>query len=163
MQTLDIPAYRVLRLENLNDAPCSSGASPGDDPTEAEGFLENFITDPSRHMIVIDHPHIENALASCASLQRYPGLKASHRALIGGVYTTPTLRRQGFARALLDYMIDLAKQWAGLRYLALSVSADSAGAIALYESLGFVQWGTEPDVIHIDGRDYDEVYLTLKL
>lgn len=114
-------------------------------------------------MIVIDHPHNENMLASSASLQRYPGVKASHRALIGGVYTTPALRRQGFARALLDYTIDLATQWDGLRYLALSVSADSAGAIALYESLGFVQWGIEPNVIHIDGRDYDEVYLTLKI
>lgn len=159
----DIPAFRALRLENLTNAPWSSGATPGNDPTEAPGYLENLIASPDQHLIITDHPDDPARLAAAAGLQRYPSAKTAHRAMIWGVYTTPPLRRQGHARRIMQHAIGLARQWDGLRYLALSVSADSAGAIALYESLGFRQWGTEPAVVHIEGKDYDETYMALKL
>lgn len=159
----DIPAYRTLRAENLTDAPWSSGATPGNDPTESPGYLEKIIAANDQHLIVIDHPNNSAQLASAAGLLRYPGQKTSHRAMIWGVYTTPPLRHQGFARQVMQHAIETAKQWDGLRYIALSVSASSDGAIALYESLGFKQWGTEPEVVHIDGKDYDETYMALKL
>ena len=163
LQLDDIPAYRRLRAENLTDAPWSSGSSPGDDPTESLGYLEKIIAANDQHLIIIDHPINSAQLAAAAGLLRYPGHKTSHRAMIWGVYTTPSLRRQGFARQVMQHAIATAKQWDGLRYIALSVSARSDGAIALYESLGFKQWGTEPDVVHHNGKDYDETYMALKL
>jgi len=163
LQLDDIPAYRTLRAENLIDAPWSSGATHGNDPTESSGYLEKIIAANDQHLFVLDHPTNADQLASAAGLLRYPSEKTSHRAMIWGVYTTPPLRQRGYARQVLQHAIESAKQWEGLRYIALSVSASSESAIALYESLGFKQWGTEPDVVHIDGKDYDELYMALKL
>jgi ribosomal protein S18 acetylase RimI-like enzyme len=44
-----------------------------------------------------------------------------------------------------------ARTWQGVESVALSVSANGTAAKALYESLGFVTWGTEPDSLRIDG------------
>ena len=145
------------------NAPWSSAASSGDDPTEADGFLEKLIDSDDQHLIVLDHPDDPTRLAAAAGLQRYPSTKTNHRAMIWGVYTTASMRRRGYAREVMRFAIDTARQWEGLRFLALSVSAESAGPIALYQSLGFEPWGTEPAVVHINGRDYDEIYMALRL
>lgn len=163
LQPADIPAFRVLRLENLVEAPYASGSTPGNDPTEADGYLERLIESPDQRLIVLDHPDDPTQICAAAGLQRYPSTKTAHRAMIWGVYTTPSMRRRGYARQVLEYTIQAARQWHGLRYLALSVSSTSSGAIALYESLGFVPWGTEPAVLHFDGVDYDETYMALEL
>lgn len=163
LQPADIPAYRALRLESLTDAPWASGATPGDDPVETPGYLDSIIEAPDQHIIILDHPDCPGQLAAAAGLRRYPSKKTNHRAMIWGVYTTPAMRRQGLARQVMQHTIDTAKEWDGLRYIALTVAATSAGPIALYESLGFTQWGTEPGVICIDGTDHDETSMVLKL
>lgn len=53
-------------------------------------------------------------------------------------------RRRGVARALiLELVCQLARQ--GSRSLTLEVRASNQGAIALYQSLGFVQTGRRPN------------------
>lgn len=53
----------------------------------------------------------------------------------------PAARRCGVARALLGDLIARARA-AGVRRLLLEVAADNAGALALYEGLGFRRQGT---------------------
>jgi hypothetical protein len=35
--------------------------------------------------------------------------------------------------------------------------------MGLYASLGFVAWGREPAALRIDGVDYDEIHMALRL
>jgi L-amino acid N-acyltransferase YncA len=43
------------------------------------------------------------------------------------------------------------------------VSENAPEAQRLYESLGFQQWGREPEATQHEGRRYDEIHMTLKL
>ena len=54
-------------------------------------------------------------------------------------------------------MIERARDLAGLEHVLLSVTSENAAALALYRSLGFEAWGTEPAAMKVDGVDYDEI------
>ena len=56
-------------------------------------------------------------------------------AMIGGVYTRDDLRRRGYARSCLSYMIN--KLFHRFKYVGLLVEEDNYKAINLYKSLGF--------------------------
>ncbi|MDQ3035675.1 MAG: GNAT family N-acetyltransferase, partial [Myxococcota bacterium] len=67
-------------------------------------------------------------------------------------------------RALVAAVVAHARETAELDTLSLSVDARSAAAIALYESLGFVAWGTDPDSFRTaDGSSVDETHMSLQL
>jgi ribosomal-protein-alanine N-acetyltransferase len=53
----------------------------------------------------------------------------------------PASRRQGVGRALLADLIQRARL-TGVQRLALEVAADNEAALALYQSFGFVRYGT---------------------
>jgi len=43
-----------------------------------------------------------------------------------------------------------------------AVTAGNAAAVALYEHLGFVRYGTEPHALRVNGRDFDEHLMVLR-
>ncbi|MGN0980605.1 MAG: ribosomal protein S18-alanine N-acetyltransferase [Candidatus Avoscillospira sp.] len=63
---------------------------------------------------------------------------------IMNVAVAPEYRRRGIARQLLDRLRDLLAAQ-GVRSLTLEVRASNGPAIALYESLGYVQVGRRPN------------------
>ena len=63
---------------------------------------------------------------------------------IMNVAVAPEYRRRGIARQLLDRLQDLLAAQ-GIRSLTLEVRASNGPAIALYESLGYVQVGRRPN------------------
>ena len=63
---------------------------------------------------------------------------------IMNVAVAPEYRRRGIARQLLDRLRDLLAAQ-GIRSLTLEVRASNEPAIALYESLGYVQVGRRPN------------------
>ena len=65
--------------------------------------------------------------------------------------------------ALMEAAIALARTWGGVEMINIAVSANSPGALRLYESLGFVQWGREPRVTRVGGSTYDEIHLAMDL
>ena len=64
----------------------------------------------------------------------------------------------GIGRALTEACIDCAKA-AGYRQLELDVLADNANALALYRSLGFVDYGRNPRGINLRTSGYHELVL----
>jgi [ribosomal protein S18]-alanine N-acetyltransferase len=62
----------------------------------------------------------------------------------------PSLRRRGYATALLEEMIDRAGHDASY---TLEVRTSNAGAITLYERFGFRSAGTRPRYYHDTGED----------
>jgi len=73
----------------------------------------------------------ENELASLAFIQD----ESINVALIGGVYTKPRFRRQGYAKSCLSKLINdlLLKH----KIVGLTVSVNNLPAVNLYKSLGF--------------------------
>jgi len=64
-----------------------------------------------------------------------PGMLDMARFLFD-IYVTPEARRQGYARDVLGTMMHQLRE-KGIRDVTLNVLSNNAGAIALYESLGF--------------------------
>ncbi|MFN3315139.1 MAG: GNAT family N-acetyltransferase, partial [Hyphomonas sp.] len=62
---------------------------------------------------------------------------------------------QGFGRAILGALIDLADNWLGLRRLELDVNVDNAAAIRLYQRHGFDVEGTKRGDILREGELVD--------
>ena len=68
------------------------------------------------------------------------------------VATHPAHRHRGYARALLDQMVRLARQNASSE-IQLEVRPSNLAARRLYESLGFEQVGTRPGYYPDSGED----------
>lgn len=156
----DADAYASLRAEMLLDSPWAFLASPGDDPFGQADQIRAAVTQPGMAIFGI----FDGArLLAVAGLKRAERFKRRHIAQIWGVYVTPIARRKGHARAMLTSAIAMARTWHGVTQVQLSASEKSADARRLYESLGFIPWGTEPDAMHIGNESFKEIYLALPL
>lgn len=159
----DLPAYAALRREMLLDSPWAFASSPDDDMPEA--VLRERLAEPC-HVIVGGFVRTgggEPKLVASAGVYRADKRKAQHLAHIWGVYTSPAARGRGLGRAVTAAAIDVARGWEGVEGICLGVSERSAAARRVYESLGFVQWGVEPDATRIGCESACEVYMRLRL
>jgi ribosomal protein S18 acetylase RimI-like enzyme len=66
-------------------------------------------------------------------------------------YIAPYARGHGLARRLVARVEEHAAAM-GFRVLNLDVRETQENAIALFESLGYVRWGTHPAYARVDGR-----------
>lgn len=76
-----------------------------------------------------------------ASVQSNPRWRQRHVGDIG-LMVHDAHHRQGIGSALLAALLELADQWLGLARLQLTVYADNAAALALYQKFGFALEGT---------------------
>ena len=63
---------------------------------------------------------------------------------IGNVCTHPSYRRMGAAKGLFDELISICKEQS-IEKIFLEVSSTNEAAIALYKSIGFVQYNIRPN------------------
>jgi RimJ/RimL family protein N-acetyltransferase len=152
----------------LLDAPWAFSSSPEDDKGLDIAQLEKTLSDNSRAIFAIEEPStgtvIENrSLIAACGIARSTSPKFRHRATIWGVFVEPAYRRNGLGRAVVAAAIDLARSWPDVDYIDLGASSGAPEAQRLYESLGFVAWGREPEATEVDGRRYDEIHMALRL
>jgi ribosomal protein S18 acetylase RimI-like enzyme len=143
----DAAALRELRLRALRDAPEAFGSTLA----EEQGFAGDRWTALAAASAVGD------AIAVFAAVQdgRWVGMGAGRWfdrergiAQLWGMWVEPAARGQGLGERL----VAAARDWAsshGARFVRLGVAGEDAGALGLYERLGFVR--TYED--HPLGRD----------
>ena len=73
-----------------------------------------------------------------------------------GVMVHADCQRQGVGTRLMEALLDIADNWLMLARVELTVFVDNAGAIALYEKLGFAVEGTRRAAAIRNGRYMDE-------
>ena len=151
----DAAAYRELRLEALQNAPTAFGTSYEAESKQTVADFEGWMT-----RSYIAGAWLGDNLLGSASFYRLDSAKAAHRGNIWGVYVQPDARGRGIARALMTDIIAFARQ--EVRQVHLSVVTENAPAIALYEHLGFITYGTEPRSLLVDGRYLDEHSMVLR-
>ena len=88
-------------------------------------------------------------------------LKKRHEAELVGMIIAPAMRSRGIGKALLKEFDTLVRKLPGLEQVVLSVTADHAAAVKLYEGAGFVRYGLQPRAIKI-GEQYHDKALMLK-
>ena len=116
------------------------------DPEEAQqrrvqARLSSALRDNATVLLVEDPPGGGGVVGTLDCVlqehSREPGGAPEPRLLLRNLWVAPPMRRQGMARELMRAAEALAVEQA-CSQLYLDVRADNAGAIALYEELGFV-------------------------
>lgn len=152
--------YVALRQEALVDTPWAFCSSPGKDRgSDPEGVRASL----GGEGYAIAGAFENGRLVSIAGLLREGQEKRSHIAMVVGVYTAPAARGKGFARKVMETVIAKARAWQGVACVELSVSERAREARAMYESIGFVAWGVEPDALRVGSQSYSEVHMRLGL
>lgn len=153
MRELDVAdgeRFRALRLSMLEDAAFAYGASPEDEALLTPAQMAQRIARSEDNVAV--GAFDGERLVGVAVMSREMRPKVRHRAVIWGVYVEPNVRGRGVARRLMQGLIDRAPTLPGLHHLGLTVTSTNAGAFALYESLGFIQYGEHPAGLFVDGE-----------
>lgn len=92
-----------------------------------------------------------------------PALGARRRHVMGlGLSVAHAAQGQGVGTALMQALLDWADNWAHVLRIELTVFTDNAGAIALYEKLGFAHEGTHRAYALRDGT-YADVHAMARL
>jgi GNAT superfamily N-acetyltransferase len=90
-----------------------------------------------------------------AQMRYYPSIWSSAEdAVLEELYVVPGLRGQGIGRALIEAVIEAAREH-GAEVIEVSTSESDKGAIALYESSGFSNLEDVPDgalMLHYERR-----------
>jgi ribosomal protein S18 acetylase RimI-like enzyme len=157
----DLDRYRRLRLEALRGEPTAFGSSYEIEASaKADKYRDRLTGSPENYVLgAWDGAQ----LVGLGGFVRETAPKRAHIGSIWGVYVTPACRGRHVGRRLLASMIERARDLQGLEHVLLSVTSENAAALALYRSLGFVAWGTEPAALKVDGVDYDETHMLLRL
>lgn len=76
-----------------------------------------------------------------------------------GISIADAYQGRGVGRALMHACLDFADNWANYSRIELSVHADNARAVKLYESLGFVHEGRHRDFSFREGGYVDALFM----
>jgi ribosomal protein S18 acetylase RimI-like enzyme len=159
----------------LADSPWAFAASPSDDSALDPGELARVLADEHEAIFAIagledaerdpalGDPEAGACLVAAVGIVLVTTPKSRHRARIWGAFVDPAHRGRGLGRRVVTAAIARGREWAGVDFLDLAVSGNSPEAQRLYESLGFVAWGREPEAIEWAGQRHDEIYMTLRI
>lgn len=121
-------------------------------------FIQNKIDSERELMLLafVDGKHVGNcSLMSLAPYKRY-----QHRCDVA-IALYQEYCGCGIGKAMLETVLDIATNL-GYEQAELEVVADNQKAIALYESLGFVKYGTFPDNMKYADGTYCDAYWMMK-
>lgn len=132
--------------------------SPGEYPLTAAqqaALLETHRgTDNSLYLVA----HLDRALAGVTHVSGGRYARVRHAGSFGMSVRRAHWRR-GVGRAMLEVVLQWAKDHATLRKLSLQVRADNAPAIALYRAAGFQTEGTLRGELLVNGREVDLLWM----
>jgi ribosomal protein S18 acetylase RimI-like enzyme len=104
---------------------------------------------------------VDGVVQATGHWRRDPSAFAAHRAEVTKVMAHPDARGLGLGRLVTAAVIDHAAD-AGIETLHLGVRGNNHLAVAIYEDLGFVEWGRLPDVVEVGRLRFDDVRMVLK-
>ena len=101
-------------------------------------------------------------LLGAIGCERETRLKVRHIGHVIGMMVRPEARGAGVGARLLVACIAEARQ-AGMEMLTLTVTAENASAVRLYERHGFAAYGNLRRALKIGGRYHDKLHMALVL
>ncbi len=115
-----------------------------------EAYWRGVLLVPERRLFVA---RLDRTICGSAQLARPPrnNEAQSFAAQLTSNFIAPWARGHGLARRIVLTVEDAARA-AGFAILNLDVRATQEAAIQLYESLGYVRWGTHPAYARVEGQ-----------
>ena len=155
----DAAAFQKIRVEGLLESPTAFGSSYEEEVQYALSTVEERL-EPDNGRAVFG-AFDGAALVVVTGIRREKHLKLMHKTTIWGVYVTTAYRGIRVGRRLIESALECARSMKEVWQTTLTVTAANASALTLYLSLGFVEYGHEPDSVANHGEYYDEKHLIL--
>lgn len=157
-----IDAYRALRLRGLREHPESFGETPANFEAKSNRqILERIDAQSKLGGFILAATSKLGTLIGTVGLAVNDDEKSRHRAMLWGMYVVPEARNQGVARALIEELWVRAGRVSQLEQIHLAVVTTNQAAYRVYQSMGWMTYGTDPSVLKIGDRAFDE-YLMVK-
>lgn len=150
----DAEKYRSIRLESLKNSPEAFASSYEEERDfSIEKYQNKFQLNDSFTYGAFE----KGELVGIITLYREKLYKLSHRAHIGAMYVSDSIRGLGIGKALMEEAIEKAKSIEGLEQVYLAVVSTNESAKKLYSSLGFEVFGTEKKGLRLKNNIYFDV------
>jgi len=157
----DAEIYRELRLKSLKENPeafLTTYEIEKDKPIEQ--LQQNLVPSDNRFTL---GAFINGQLIGIVTFVRESNPKVAHKGNIYAMYVSPDFRAKGIGKTLIQELIIKAKQYEGLEQINLTVISKNTAAKRLYETNGFVTYGTERNAHKIGTQYWDEDLMALRL
>ncbi len=89
--------------------------------------------------------------------------KLRHKGTLFRMYVAQAAAGQGIGRALIQTLLERVRLLPNMEQINLTLAAHNHRARKLYESVGFVSYGIEPNAMKWQGRYVDEESMKLRL
>jgi ribosomal protein S18 acetylase RimI-like enzyme len=158
----NIPAYRALRLRGLREHPEAFGEAAADFEARSNEQIADRIQTQGQlgGCILAAVSRSGEMLGTVCLAINEPG-KCHHRGMIFGMYVIPEARGQNVGKLLLEEALRRADTIPAVEQVHLSVVTSNEAAVRLYEKMGFSTYGTDPRVLRVGDKYYDE-YLMVR-
>ncbi len=148
----DAEAGRALRIEGLKRHPeAFSRDLDQEEALTVEAWRERYGGS------VWFGGFVGGELVGLLAFSRESSKKLAHTGTIGAMYVREAARGQGLADALIEAA--LAHAAGAVEQVMLTVNAENARAIKLYERHGFRPTGRALHALRVNGKDYDELMM----
>jgi len=157
----DAAAFRELRLRALKEHAQAFTSSYEHDVRQPVAAVEKRLTGDGGNAFW--GAFVEGNLVGMVGLTCEPRAKNRHKGRVVAMYVAPEFVRRGLGSALLQAVIDHARDVAGLEQLVLTVTRSNAAAGDLFRATGFTSFGIEPRALKVDGEYFDKEHMILFL
>jgi ribosomal protein S18 acetylase RimI-like enzyme len=115
-----------------------------------ENYWKGVLLVPERRLVA---GRLDGVIAGSAQLSRAPRNNEAQAfaGTLTSAFVAPWARRRGIGRGIVLEIESLARE-IGLAVLNLDLRDTQRAAIRLYESLGYVRWGTHPVYARVEER-----------
>jgi ribosomal protein S18 acetylase RimI-like enzyme len=156
----DAQQYRALRLASLRDFQFAHGPDYEEALAKTLAWHAQRLAKPDYHWFgALDGP----ALVGAICLRTQEGRRLRHSASLNSLMVASSHQRAGVGRLLTAHLIEHARSLGHIRQITLEVNESNVPARRLYDSVGFRQFGLEPDAILHEGRYCAKQHLQLSL
>jgi RimJ/RimL family protein N-acetyltransferase len=153
----DAAPFQALRLLALRESPTAFGSSHEEEYATPLSIIEGYLApDSGRNMF---GAFVDGELIGMVAIGREAGHKSRHKGYIRAMYVGAPQRGMGAGKKLLEQALAFAATLNGLHHITLTVTADNASAIAMYQSAGFKVFGHEPGGLLVEDVLYDVTHM----
>jgi len=157
--TEDFDRYFRLRLAGLVERPAAFTTDADSWRNAERSTLESQLSPERSDSPVIGAWVGARELIGLVGMNREQRRSVAHKAGLWGLYVSPSYRRHGVGRRLVEALIAQAERQPGLRQFRAVVPTSCVEALALLGALGFESYGLERAGRLVGGTFHDQSYL----
>ncbi len=155
----DLAAIVAIYNSTINSRQVTADLHPVS-IAERETWFHTHFNDAQRPIFVLESAMQE--VLAWGSFSDYYTRPAYHISVEISLYVHESMRGQGIGQILLAEMLERAPAL-GIRNVVGVIFGHNQASIALFQSMGFVEWGRLPEMCELDGQLADVVLLGKKI